>query len=154
MKTKLIINGQPATVDFSPAETLLTVLRRSGYTEVKSGCEDGECGACLVFLNNRLVNACQVLMGSAVDAEVTTIRGLSEEEVRPVQEAFIEAGAVQCGFCTPGMILATVALLRQNPSPSDADIRRGLDGNLCRCTGYVKIAEAVKEAVERRRQHA
>lgn len=153
MKTKLNINGKPVMVRFEPADTLLDVLRQHGFTEVKSGCRDGECGACLVLLNGTLVNACQVLMGSAMGSDVITVKGLTDNGLTVIQEAFVDATAVQCGFCTPGMLMAAWYLIRQNPNPSETDIRRALDGNLCRCTGYVKIVEAVKLAAERM-QHA
>ncbi len=149
MKTKLNINGNPVMVRFEPVDTLLDVLRNHGFTEVKSGCRDGECGACLVLLNGQLVNSCQVLMGSAMGADVITVKGLSDNGLTTIQEAFVDATAIQCGFCTPGMLLAAWYLLRQNPNPSEAEIRRALDGNLCRCTGYVKIVKAVKLAAER-----
>ena len=149
MKTKLTVNGKPVMVRFEPADTLLDVLRAHGFTEVKAGCLDGECGACLVLLGGRLVNSCQVLMGSAMGSDVLTVKGLSQNGLSVIQEAFVDATAVQCGFCTPGMVLAAWYLLRQNPNPTEADIRKALDGNLCRCTGYVKIIEAVKLAAER-----
>ncbi len=154
MKAKLVVNGLPVTVKFSPDATLLHVLRDHGFTEVKSGCEDGECGACLVLLDGKPVNSCQVLMGSAMGARVTTVKGLPDDQRHPIQEAFMDAGAVQCGFCTPGMILAAYSLLQQNPAPTREDVHRALDGNLCRCTGYVKIIDAVLLAVERMASHA
>ncbi len=153
MKTKLTINGKGISVHFSPTDRLLDVLRDYGFTEVKEGCRDGECGACVVLLNGKLVNSCQVLAASAMDAEVMTVKGLEREKAAPIQEAFVDAGAVQCGFCTPGMVLATYALLRENPAPDTGEIRRALDGNLCRCTGYVKIIQAVQLAAERTTRH-
>jgi len=153
MKTKLTVNGKLITAQFAPSDRLLDVLRKQGFTEVKEGCRDGECGACVVLFNGKLVNSCQVLAASAMDAEVVTVKGLSPESATPIQEAFVDSGAVQCGFCTPGMVLATYALLRGNPDPDEGHIRRALDGNLCRCTGYVKIVEAVKLAAERTARH-
>ena len=113
----------------------------------KNACEQGECGSCSVYLDGVLVCSCLVAAGQAEGREVVTVEGLAaEEELHPVQEAFLEAGAVQCGFCTPGLVVATRDLLKRNPDPSDADVREGLSGNLCRCTGYAKIVEAVKLA--------
>ncbi len=153
MKTKLTVNGKVISVNFSPEDRLLDVLRNNGFTEVKEGCRDGECGACVVLFNGKLVNSCQVLAASAMDAVVTTVKGLDETRAATIREAFVDAGAVQCGFCTPGMVLATYSLLRETPEPGFDEIRRGLDGNLCRCTGYVKIIDAVKLAAERTKDH-
>ena len=153
MKTKLTVNGKMVSVQFSPTDRLLDVLRIHGFTEVKEGCRDGECGSCVILLNGKLINSCQVLAASAMDADVTTVKGLSSENATPIQEAFVDAGAVQCGFCTPGMVLATYALLQENPNPDNGQIRQALDGNLCRCTGYVKIIEAVQLAAERTKHH-
>ncbi|RLE17523.1 MAG: (2Fe-2S)-binding protein [Acidobacteria bacterium] len=153
MKTKLTVNNKPVSVQFSPTDRLLDVLRNNGFSEVKEGCRDGECGACVVLLNGKLVNSCQVLAASAMDATVTTVKGLEKDKAAPIQEAFVDAGAVQCGFCTPGMVLATYALLQENPAPDTRQIQQALDGNLCRCTGYVKIIEAVQLAAERTNSH-
>ncbi|NOZ14173.1 MAG: (2Fe-2S)-binding protein [Acidobacteria bacterium] len=153
MKTKFTVNGKGISVHFSPTDRLLDVLRNYGFTEVKEGCRDGECGACVVLLNGKLVNSCQVLAASAMDGNVVTVKGLAGDKAAPIQEAFVDAGAVQCGFCTPGMVLATYALLRENPEPDTGEIRRALDGNLCRCTGYVKIIQAVQLAAERTKHH-
>ncbi len=150
MRGKIYINGLPAEVDLQGGELLLDVLRALGYTEVKEGCREGACGSCLVLLDGVLVNSCQVLAASAVDRQITTVKGLGTiHEPHPIQQAFVDTGAVQCGFCTPGMILAAFSLLKKNPHPEQQEIRRALDGNLCRCTGYVKIIEAVKLAAER-----
>jgi carbon-monoxide dehydrogenase small subunit len=150
MKGILSINGAEATVTLRGDEVLLDVIRDLGYTEVKEGCREGACGSCLVLLEGVLVNSCQVLAASALGREITTVRGLGTfHHPHPIQEAFVEAGAVQCGFCTPGMVLATFALLSRNPRPTEDQIRHALDGNLCRCTGYVKIIEAVGLAAER-----
>jgi len=144
------INGKEKFIIFHSTATLLTVLRENGHTEVKKGCGMGECGACIVLLNDKLVNSCQVFAASAMGAEVLTTKGLGDiHEPHPIHKAFVDAGAVQCGFCTPGMVLVTFSLLRTNPDPSDEEIKRAFDGSLCRCTGYVKIIEAVKIAAKR-----
>jgi len=146
----LRVNGALLRIAFGPGEVLLDVLRAAGHTEVKNGCGEGSCGSCLVLLDGALVNSCQVLAASALDREVTTVRGLGTiADPHPIQAAFAEAGAVQCGFCTPGMVMAAWALLARNPLPNEAQIRSALDGNLCRCTGYVKIVRAVRLAAER-----
>jgi carbon-monoxide dehydrogenase small subunit len=153
MKDTFRINDEIKTFDFDDKDTLLTVLRNNGHTEVKNGCEEGECGACAVLLNGELVNSCQILAASVRGRAITTVRGIGTmHSPHPLQESFADAGAIQCGFCTPGMILAAYALLRENPSPSEQDIRKALDGNICRCTGYEKIFEAVRMAAERMRQ--
>jgi carbon-monoxide dehydrogenase small subunit len=153
MKDTFRINDEIKTFDFDEQDTLLTVLRNNGHTEVKNGCEEGECGACAVLLDGELVNSCQVLAASVRGRAITTVRGIGTmHSPHPLQESFADAGAIQCGFCTPGMILAAYALLRENPSPSEQDIRKALDGNICRCTGYEKIFEAVRMAAERMRQ--
>jgi aerobic-type carbon monoxide dehydrogenase small subunit (CoxS/CutS family) len=150
MTGTLSVNGTEMRVSLRGDEVLLDLLRDRGYTEVKEGCREGACGSCLVLLDGVLVNSCQVLAASALGREVTTVKGLGRfHEPHPIQEAFVEAGAVQCGFCTPGMVLATFALLKKIPRPSEEQIRRALDGNLCRCTGYVKIIDAVRLAAER-----
>ncbi len=147
MRGVFIINGQRKEIEFAPHKRLLDVLRENGYTEVKEGCREGECGACVVLLDGKPVNSCQVLAASVMEKEIITVRGLGTiHKPHPIEEAFVEAGAVQCGFCTPGMIISTYALLKENPDPEDDDIKRALDGNLCRCTGYVKITKAVKLA--------
>ncbi len=150
MTGTLSINGTELRISLRGDEVLLDLLRDLGYTEVKEGCREGACGSCLVLLEGVLVNSCQVLAASALGREITTVKGLGTfHEPHPIQEAFVEAGAVQCGFCTPGMVLATFALLKKTPRPSQEQIRHALDGNLCRCTGYVKIIEAVRLAAER-----
>jgi len=143
-------NGQPLTVTVEPLTSLLDVLRRDAkLTGTKKGCNEGDCGACSVIVDGKLVNACLVMACKLEGAEVLTIEGLSANgELHPIQKAFIESGAIQCGYCTPGMIMATYALLQQNASPTENDIRQGLSGNLCRCTGYKKIMEAVQLAAD------
>ena len=149
MRLTCTINGEPREVDgLWEGESLLHVLReRLGLPGAKNACEQGECGSCSVYLDGTLVCSCLVLAGQAEGREITTVEGLAGEgELNKVQEAFLAAGAVQCGFCTPGLIVATDDLLKRNPEPSDAEIREALAGNLCRCTGYEKILDAVRAA--------
>ena len=153
MRLTCTINGDRREVDgLWEGESLLHVLReRLGLPGAKNACEQGECGSCSVYLDGELVCACLVLAGQAEDREIVTVEGLAGEgELHPVQEAFVAAGAVQCGFCTPGLIVATHDLLARNPSPSDDEIREALAGNLCRCTGYEKILDAVRMAASAR----
>ena len=152
MRLTCTINGEPREVDgLWEGESLLHVLReRLGLPGAKNACEQGECGSCSVYLDGELVCSCLVLAGQAEDREIVTVEGLApEDELHPVQEAFLAAGAVQCGFCTPGLVVATHDLLARNPQPSDAQIREALAGNLCRCTGYEKILDAVRMAAGR-----
>jgi aerobic carbon-monoxide dehydrogenase small subunit len=152
MRVTCTVNGEPRDADdVWEGESLLYVLReRLGLPGSKNACEQGECGSCSVYLNGTLVCACLVLAGQADGAEVVTVEGLAGEgELHPVQQAFVETGAVQCGFCTPGLVVATHDLLEREPRPSDAQIREALAGNLCRCTGYEKILDAVRLAAER-----
>jgi len=144
-KIKLKVNGAPCEVFVEPWKTLLDVLRDEiGFTGVKSGCEEGECGACTVLVDGKAVNSCLMLAPQAQGKEIITIEGVEGEEgLHPLQQAFVEHFAVQCGFCTPGMILSAKALLDKNPHPTEEEVRVALCGNLCRCTGYVKIVEAV-----------
>ena len=139
------VNGETVFPRVHPQATLLEVLRNDlELTGTKYGCGEGECGACAVLLDGKLVNSCLVLAVECAGAEVLTIEGLKTNgRLHPIQQAFIDHGAVQCGFCTPGMIMATYALLLENPSPDEDQIKRGLEGNLCRCTGYRKIIDAV-----------
>lgn len=155
MEGNFIINGKGVRLSFKAEAILSDVLRDGGFTEVKEGCRAGECGSCVVIMDGRLVNSCQVFAASAMDREITTSRGLGDVH-RPhvIQRAFVDAGAVQCGFCSPGKVLATSYLLSKNPDPTDDDIRAGLNGILCRCTGYVKIIDAVKLAAKRMRENA
>jgi carbon-monoxide dehydrogenase small subunit len=153
MRLTCTINGERREVDgLWEGESLLHVLReRLGLPGAKNACEQGECGSCSVYLDGRLVCSCLVLAGQAEDREIVTVEGLApEEELHPVQEAFLAAGAVQCGFCTPGLIVATHDLLERRPDPTDAEIREALAGNLCRCTGYEKILDAVRAAAAAR----
>ena len=147
MIIKPIINGEEIEFDITPGEILLDVLRAHGYTEVKEGCKQGECGACVVLLDGKPVNSCLTLAAKTDGCQITTVAGLgSVTQPHPIQRIFVEEGAVQCGFCTPGILLSTKALLDRNPSPDEEEIKRALDGHLCRCTGYVKILKAVKRA--------
>ena len=147
LNTNFTINGRSETLSFDAKASLLTVLRENGYTEVHNGCETGDCGACVVILNGRTVNSCMVLAASASGGDILTVKALGDiHNPHPIQRAFAESGAVQCGFCTPGQVLSTYALLVKNPDPSEEQIKKALDGNICRCTGYKKIIEAVKLA--------
>ncbi|HXV03843.1 MAG TPA: (2Fe-2S)-binding protein [Gaiellaceae bacterium] len=151
MKISLTVNGEPAETEIWPGESLLYALReRLGLPGSKNACEQGECGSCSVLLDGDLVCACLVLAAQADGHELVTVEGITENgELHRVQEAFAETGAVQCGFCTPGLIVATVDLLARTPEPSDDEIREALSGNLCRCTGYAKIFDAVRLAAAR-----
>ena len=142
------VNGEPRKLESHPFERLLDVLREQLHlTGTKEGCGEGECGACSVVVNGRIVNSCLVPVAQVEGATIRTIEGVaSGEQLHAVQQAFIECGGAQCGICTPGMVLAAVDLLERNPNPTEADIRTGLAGNLCRCTGYVKIFESVVRA--------
>ena len=148
MRIELTVNGEPLEADVWAGESLLYVLReRLGLPGSKNACEQGECGSCSVLLDGKLVCACLVLAAQVDGHELVTVEGLAADgELHPVQAAFSETGAVQCGFCTPGFIVATADLLARRPSPSDDEIREALSGNLCRCTGYAKIFEAVRLA--------
>ncbi len=150
MKISFTVNGELRETDVWPGESLLFALReRLGLPGSKNACEQGECGSCSVLLDGTLVCACLVLAAQADAHDVVTVEGLGDEEtLHRVQEAFAETGAVQCGFCTPGLIVATADLLARSPDPSDDEIREALSGNLCRCTGYAKIFEAVRVAAQ------
>ena len=145
------VNGKPHTVDVFPMARLLDVLRaKLQLTGTKEGCGEGECGACTVLLNGEIVNSCLVPMAQVEGAKIRTIEGVAMgDDLHAVQQAFIEHGGAQCGICTPGMVLAAVDLLSRNPNPTEDDIRTGLAGNLCRCTGYIKIFESVVRACQK-----
>ncbi|MEO8457965.1 MAG: (2Fe-2S)-binding protein [Chloroflexota bacterium] len=147
----LRLNGKPTEVAVEPSWTLLETVREAlGYTGAKEGCGTGDCGACSMIVDGRLITSCLMLAPQADGREVTSIEGLAANgTLNPVQQAFIDTGGVQCGFCTPGMVMAATALLKANPKPTFEDIRNGLAGNLCRCTGYTKIFQAVELAAER-----
>ena len=142
------VNNQEYELAVEPNLTLLDLLRyRLELTGTKKGCDEGDCGACTVIMNGKAVSSCLVLAVQADGKEILTIEGMETEEgIHPIQQAFIDNGAIQCGFCTPGMILSAKALLDRNPHPSEEEIRTGISGNLCRCTGYQKIVEAIEEA--------
>jgi len=139
------VNDEPVHVDVEPTATLLDVLRDElEVTGTKLGCGEGECGSCSLLLDGKVVNSCLVLALECEGSQVVTIEGLRRNgKLHPIQQAFVDHGAVQCGFCTPGMIMAGYALLEENPSPTQSEVKRGLEGNLCRCTGYRKIIDAV-----------
>ena len=142
------LNGKDITVTTEANKRLLDVLREDLHlTGTKEGCAIGECGACTIILNGEAVTSCLMLIGQVQGAKIITIEGLSENgELHPLQQKFLEHGAVQCGYCTPGMLLSTYALLLKNPNPTDEEIKEAIAGNLCRCTGYKQIIDAVKEA--------
>ena len=145
---QLRVNGEAYDVQVEPRHTLLKVLREElGLTGTKKGCDVGDCGACTVLMDGKPVNSCLVLAVEVNGQEITTIEGLERDgKLHPLHEAFLQCGAVQCGFCTPGMILSAKALLDDNPNPSEEETRKAISGNLCRCTGYAKIVEAIKVA--------
>ncbi|MBW1803972.1 MAG: (2Fe-2S)-binding protein [Deltaproteobacteria bacterium] len=157
MKSKIAIkvNGQKYEIDIDPWRTLLEVLRdHLNLTGTKQSCAEGHCGACTVMADGEAVNACLMLAVEADGKDILTIEGLAREgRLHPIQETYVTRGAVQCGFCTPGMIMATRAFLEENPDPSEGEIKKALAGHLCRCTGYVQIIEAVKAAAEQMKQH-
>ena len=150
IRISLDINGRKETWKVGPGEYLLDALRRQGYKGVKKGCDNGDCGTCTILLDGRPVLACMMFAAQAHGRKVTTIEGLgTPDHPHPIQQAFVETGAVQCGFCIPGMVLASKALLDEDPDPDEPAVRRALDGNLCRCTGYVKQVEGVQLAAQR-----
>ena len=150
MELQCELNGEPKTFEVAKTDLLLDVLRRHGYTGAKRGCDTGACGMCMVQVDGEATQSC-VLPASRVDgASVETIEGLgTQDDLHPIQQAYLDNTALQCGFCTPGFIMSTKALLEDNPTPSEAEIREGLSDNLCRCTGYQSIIEAVADAAER-----
>ena len=145
-----IVNGEKKHISIDPSMTLLEILRHTlKLTGTKEGCGKGECGTCTVLMNGKAVNACLVLGSQLEGTEILTVEGVSNgRELHSLQKSFIEEGAVQCGFCIPGMIISAKALLDENPSPTEEEIRRGISGNLCRCTGYTKIVSAIQKASE------
>jgi len=149
--TTLRINNKDYPLELKDHETLIEVLRdRLGLTGTKTACTEAECGACTVIINGKAVLACITLASDVAGEEITTIEGLAEgEKLHPIQQAFLDKGAVQCGFCIPGMAMSTKALLDKNPKPSREEIEYALDGNICRCSGYLKIFDAVEEAAQR-----
>ncbi len=149
-KMKLTVNGEKHSLEIEPHRTLLSVLREELELKgAKEGCGQGYCGTCTVLLEGQPVCSCCLLAMDARGREIVTVEGLSVNgELHPLQQSFIEQGAIQCGYCTPGMLLSAKALLDENPSPSEEDIRSAISGNLCRCTGYVKIVKAIRAAAE------
>lgn len=147
-KINFVLNGELIHMDTNPSRRLLDVLRNDfNFTGPKEGCGEGECGACAVLMNNKIVNSCSVPLANVIGKEIITIEGFSKSrKFEVIKESFAEEGAVQCGFCTPGMVIATESLLNKNPHPNDEEIKIGLSGNLCRCTGYNMIIKAVKRA--------
>jgi aerobic-type carbon monoxide dehydrogenase small subunit (CoxS/CutS family) len=154
MNLEFILNDKPVSVECTGSETLLSILREDfGLLGVKEGCGVGECGACTVLLDERAINACLVAVGKVQGRRVLTIEGLAKEgKLHPIQEAFVDLAAIQCGFCTPGMVMAAYALLKENPAPSRQEVIEGLAGNLCRCTGYHDIIRAVQKAAKQMRK--
>jgi carbon-monoxide dehydrogenase small subunit len=156
MQPKIVtlnVNGRAHSVALAPNITLLQALRDLGYSDVKNGCEKGDCGACAVLLDGRAVNSCLVLAWQADGADIMTNSGLGTmENPHPLQQAFADHGAIQCGYCTPGMVISAKALLDHNPQPTTEEIREAISGNLCRCTGYGQIIEAVQLAAEKMRK--
>jgi carbon-monoxide dehydrogenase small subunit len=149
---RMKVNGRPVEVAVKPTWTLLRVLREElRLTGTKKGCEQGDCGACMVIMNGKTVNSCLVLALQAETKEIETIEGLgTADHLHPLQKSFIEHGAVQCGFCTPGMLMSAKVLLEENPRPTQEEIKVGISGNLCRCTGYTKIVKAIESASPKR----
>lgn len=147
---KLVINGKSYDLKVEPWRTLLEVIREDlKLTGTKEGCGEGECGSCTVIMNGKTVNSCLVPAMEADNQEITTIEGLSEgDNLHPIQEAFVKHSGMQCGFCTPGMIMSAKALLDNNPNPSQEEIKEGIAGNFCRCTGYTKIIESISAAAD------
>jgi aerobic-type carbon monoxide dehydrogenase small subunit (CoxS/CutS family) len=155
MKLQLVLNGEPRTLEVAPQALLLDVVREAGCRSVKRGCETGDCGACTVLVDGVPLASCVVFAGQAEGRSVTTVEKLgTPDRPHPLMEAMVAAGAVQCGYCTPGMILSAMALLDRNPNPTADDVKTALDGHLCRCTGYVKQIEAVLDAAGRLRAGA
>ncbi len=155
MQIELEINGERDTYEVAPATRLIDLLRREGFQEVKKGCDEGHCGSCTVLLDGMPVLSCVMFAAQADDQSITTIEGIGTiDDPHILQREFVDKGAVQCGFCVPGMILSAKALLEENPSPEEDEIKRGLDGNYCRCTGYVKQIEAVQSAAKKMRGDA
>ena len=150
------INGMIYEEEIDHRRTLLEVLRENfGLLGTHKGCDEGQCGACTVLVEGKAVNSCLVLAASVQGKKITTIEGLAQgEKLHPIQEAFVETGAIQCGFCTPGMIMVTKAFLDRNPDPTEEEAKRAISGNLCRCTGYYQIIEAVMKAAEKMRKEA
>ena len=152
MRVKITVNGQAFDVDVPAGETLVELLRRLGFKSVKDGCYTGTCGGCTVLMNEKPVASCIMLAAQADGASITTLEGLADgENLHPVQEAFVEVNAPQCGFCSPGMMLTAVSFLRGNPDPTREEVREAIAGNTCRCSGYVKVVDAIMLAARKMR---
>jgi len=153
IEINLTVNKKHYTLSVNPLKPLINVIREDiGLTGTKSGCGKGECGACTLLLNGKPVTSCIIPAAQANNADIVTTEGIgSEEKLHPIQESFVEEGAVQCGFCTPGMIISSYALLKKNSNPTEDEIKEAISGNLCRCTGYTKIIQAVKKASKKMR---
>ncbi|WP_432663994.1 (2Fe-2S)-binding protein [Wukongibacter baidiensis] len=151
MKLEFVVNYKEEVIEVDPGERLLDVLRNKlGLTSVKEGCGEGECGACTIIMDGVAVTSCTVLAMQAKGREIITTEGLEKSgELDELQESFMRNGAIQCGFCTPGMLMSCKALLMKNPNPTEAEIRRAIEGNLCRCTGYTKIVNSVKDVIKK-----
>ena len=151
MRLNFFVNGEPVSLDTDPQRRLLDILREDlGLTGTKEGCSEGECGACTVLVDGHPMNSCLVLVAELDGKHVLTVEGLARDgRLHPLQEAFLEVGAVQCGYCTPGMLLSGIALLNLYPHPTREQIRKEMEGNICRCTGYARIADAIQLAAER-----
>ena len=148
IELRFTVNGHTVTMDALPAESLMWLLRRLGWTGVKNGCDNGDCGSCAVLVDGKAVNACLMFAAKAEGTAITTIEGLGDNGgLHVLQRTAVESGSVQCGFCTPGILLTAADLLARNPDPTEAEVREALAGNLCRCTGYVKQVEGILAAV-------
>ncbi len=148
MNLEATINGEELTLEVEPGEVLLDVLRRNGFKSVKEGCKTGDCGACMVLVDGRAMTSCTLFAAQVQGAEIKTVEGLNDELAESLRENFLDKGAVQCGFCIPGVLVSAYSLLSSNSDPTEKEIKAALDGNLCRCTGYVKQIEAIKETAE------
>ena len=155
MKIRLTVDGRPLPAEISAGESLMDVLRRLGFKSVKNGCDNGDCGSCAVLLDGRAVNACLVFAAKADGCRVDTVEGMAAEgSLHPLQRTAVDLGGIQCGFCTPGMMILAADVLAVNPRPSEAEVREFLSGNYCRCTGYTKQVEAVLAAAAEMREGA
>lgn len=149
----LNVNGRMVEADVPSHRTLLEALRELGFVEVKRGCEKGDCGACAVLVDGEAIDSCLTLAWASEGKEITTVTGLgTREDLHPLQQSFMDKGAIQCGYCTPGLMIAAKSFLKDNPDPSEDDIKLALSGNLCRCTGYTKVFEAITEAAATMRE--
>lgn len=148
MNLETTINGEELSLEIETDEVLLDVLRRNGFKSVKEGCKTGDCGACMVLVDGRAMTSCTLFAAQVQGTEIKTVEGLNDDLAETLRENFLDKGAVQCGFCIPGVLVSAYSLLSSNPDPTEEEIKAALDGNLCRCTGYVKQIEAIKETAE------